>query len=156
MAERPHPYERRWARTALVAVGFLAISACNAKAGSVGYTNPHELTGSGYINFGQLNCDWPTPNTLSDQYDFSDRAVRAIVVSAVRQPGQVPDSMYIKLLGPNSSVLATKQGSTAIDVNQGTLETTPVVVDKVLPGVRITVTPHADKPEVVDMLAECD
>jgi hypothetical protein len=152
MAERPRFYERRWARAAAAAVGALALSACGPNSQPPAGTNyvPRD-----YDSFGQLECYKPSPAKLRGVFDFSDRAVKTIVVFALMGEGAVAGSMRIKYFGPESSVAATNQAEGEVDIDQGVLTyEEPLVIDDVLDRVKVTATLKTGTKEMT-VEAEC-
>lgn len=155
MAERVRLYERWWARATLAAVGAAALSACNPGGAPSGANySPAE---EGYTQMGELNCLQPAPNTLTAQYDFSNRYARAVIIFAQTKAGQERQSMRIKLLGPDSSVLATNEASGKVDIDQGTITAdTPVEMKDIIPGVVVTATMPDRQRELIDINAVCE
>jgi hypothetical protein len=152
MAERLQLYERRWARTAVTAVGLLALGACSPKVVAGDNYNPDT-----YANFGRLECYDDPAKKLTGRLDFSDKSVHAIAIYALLRRGQAAQSMRVKFFGPDSTVVATRQDTGQIDIDQGIATAqSPLVIDSVLPGVKVTATVPEGEPSVLLVTAECN
>jgi hypothetical protein len=150
MAERPKFHERWWAKAA-VAVGAVAMSACGPNGKVSGNYIPRD-----YSSFGQLECFNSDEPPLSGEFIFNDGAVKTFVVYAIMQANQPAESIRIKFLGPRSSVLATNQGGGEVDVDVGVLAYgSQLVIDSVLPGIKVTADMSDEKTNTLSVKAEC-